>query len=152
VIYYADTSWWAAFKSESDLFHAAAIKLFERDDEAHVLWTPWQRVEVLNTLRQAERSGLVKAGKAGEIIRLLEQELRLGYWPQVGFNWEDAVRKASELSAAHASRITIRGTDLFHVAIALEVNADFLLTFDRDQAALAKAAGLPVYRWKRASK
>jgi len=34
--------------------------------------------------------------------------------------------------------------DLFHVAIAIEVAADALLSFDDDQIALAEAAGLAV--------
>ena len=34
--------------------------------------------------------------------------------------------------------------DLFHIAIALEVAADALLSFDADQNALAEAAGLPL--------
>ena len=36
--------------------------------------------------------------------------------------------------------------DLFHVAIALEIGADALLSFDTDQIALAEAAGLSVFR------
>jgi predicted nucleic acid-binding protein len=34
--------------------------------------------------------------------------------------------------------------DLFHLAIAIEVGADALLSFDTDQIALAQAAGLTV--------
>jgi len=34
--------------------------------------------------------------------------------------------------------------DLFHVAIAIEVGAEVLLSFDNDQITLAKAAGLTV--------
>lgn len=34
--------------------------------------------------------------------------------------------------------------DLFHVAIAIEVGADALLSFDTDQITLAEAAGLTV--------
>jgi hypothetical protein len=36
--------------------------------------------------------------------------------------------------------------DLFHVAIAIEVAADALLSFDAEQVALAEAAGLSVLR------
>ena len=35
--------------------------------------------------------------------------------------------------------------DLFHVAIAIEVGADALLSFHAEQIALAGAAGLPVF-------
>ena len=38
----------------------------------------------------------------------------------------------------------IRGMDLFHVAIALEVGADIFLAFDKDLNKFAIAAGLNV--------
>src|SRR5262245_14361487 len=111
---YADTSWWLAYKSRRDLHHTAAITLFDREPDAQVLWTPWQRVEVFNTFRQAERAGLIETGESRQLIRLLEQEVRLGYWPHAEFDWTEAVRTAGELSAGHSLRMVARGMDLFH--------------------------------------
>jgi hypothetical protein len=51
-----------ALKWRGDAHHTAALKLFDRHPEAEVLWTPWQRVEVFNGFRQAERAGLLKRG------------------------------------------------------------------------------------------
>jgi hypothetical protein len=51
------------------------------------MWTPWQRVEVLNALRQAERTGIVEPGESQKMIHFFEQEVRLGYWPHVEFDW-----------------------------------------------------------------
>jgi hypothetical protein len=48
---YADTSWWLAYKCRRDLHHPLAVSLFDREPDAQVVWTPWQRVEVFNTLR-----------------------------------------------------------------------------------------------------
>jgi len=87
--FYADTSWWLSYKSRRDIHHPVAIKLFDRNPEAQVLWTPWQRVEVLNCFSQAERAGLLDKGESRQLIRLLEQEVRLGYWPHVEFDWTD---------------------------------------------------------------
>jgi predicted nucleic acid-binding protein len=142
--WYADTSWWLAYKCSDDKNHREAMALIDREEDARVLWTPWQRVEVFNGLRQLERNGAVQSGKAREFIRILEQEVRLGYWPHVEFDWRDAVRGACDLSARFGLRVAIRGMDLFHVAIALEVGADALVTFDREQGEFATAAGLPV--------
>jgi len=139
---YADTSWWLAYKCRRDLHHAAALTLFDREPEARVVWTPWQRVEVFNSFRQAERAGLVGRGASRQLIRLLEQEVRLGYWPHVEFAWTDAVRTACELAAEHSLKMTVRAMDLFHVALAIEVGTEAFLSFDDDQNALAKAAGL----------
>lgn len=141
---YADTSWWLAYKCRGDTHHATAITLFDREPYAQVLWTPWQRVEVFNTFRQAERAGVIDPGESRQSIRLLEQEVRLGYWPHVEFEWTDAVRTACELAAEHSLKMLVRGMDLFHVAIAIECAADAFLSFDEEQIALAKAAGLTI--------
>ena len=142
--FYADTSWWLAYKCRRDTLHAAALNLFDRDPEAEVLWTPWQRVEVLNSFCQVERAGLLDKGEARQIIRLLEQEVRMGYWPHVEFDWTDAVRTAGEIRAEHSLKMVVRSMDLFHIAIATEVGAEALLSFNTDQIALSEAAGLTV--------
>jgi predicted nucleic acid-binding protein len=143
---YADTSWWLGYKCRRDTQHRAALSLFEQHPEAGVLWTQWQRVEVFNGFCQAERAGLLRKGESRQIIRLLEQEVRIGYWPHVEFDWTDAVRTAGELRAEHSLKMVVRAMDLFHVAIAIEVAADALLSFDIDQIALAEASGLAVIR------
>ncbi len=59
-------------------------------------------------------------------------------------NRTDAVRTAGELRAEHSLKMVVRAMDLFHIAIATEIGADALLSFDTDQIALAQAAGLTV--------
>lgn len=54
------------------------------------------------------------------------------------------MRTARELGAEHSLKMVVRAMDLFHIAIAIEVGADALLSFDADQIALAQAAGLSV--------
>jgi predicted nucleic acid-binding protein len=142
---YADTSWWLGYKCRRDTHHQAALSVFDREPRAEVLWTPWHRVEVFNGFCQAERAGLLAKGESRQVIRLLEQEIRIGYWPHVEFDWTDAVRTAGELRAEHSLKRVVRAMDLFHVAIAIEVGADALLSFDVEQIALAKAAGLAVF-------
>ncbi len=68
----------------------------------------------------------------------------MGYWPHVEFDWTDAVRTAGELRAEHSLKMVVRAMDLFHVAIAIEVGAEALLSFDTDQIALAEATGMKV--------
>ena len=74
---YADTSWWIACKITDDANHRAADHAFDLWPDIQIAWTPWQRVEVFNSLRQLERGGVIIPGKARELIRLLEQEIRL---------------------------------------------------------------------------
>src|SRR5215472_10842559 len=97
-------------------------------------------------LCQTERAGLLGKGESRQMIRLLEQEVRIGYWPHVEFDWTDAVRTAGELRAEHSLKMIVRAMDLFHIAIAIEVGAEALLSFDSDQIALAEAAGVTVQR------
>lgn len=146
MICYADTSWWLAYKCRRDLHHCAAVTLFDREEDAQVLWTPWQRVEVLNGFRQAERHGLLLAGEARQMVHLLEHEVRSGYWPHAEFEWTNAVREAVRLSARHSLEMVVRGMDLFHVAIATELDVDAFLSFDEEQMLLAEPAGLTVPR------
>lgn len=141
---YGDTSWWLAYKCRRDVHHARAIPLFNENPDLYVVWTPWQRVEAFNGLRQAERTGTIERGESNQIIHLLEREVRLGYWLHVEFEWTEAVRTANDLSFEHSTRMPIRGMDLFHVAIALEIGADILLAFDKELNDLAIAAGLNV--------
>ena len=148
---YADTSWWLGYKCRADVQHGAAISLFDRHPDAEVLWTPWQRLEVFNGFCQAERAGLLRKGESRQVIRLLEQEIRMGYWAHVEFDWTDAVRTAGELRAEHSLRFLVRAMDLFHVAIAIEVGADGILSFDADQIVLAEAAGLTAIKLRNPS-
>jgi predicted nucleic acid-binding protein len=145
---YADTSWWLAYKCRGDLHHEKAIALFEQAPEARILWTPWHRLEVFNSFRQTEYAGLIGRGEARAIIRLLEQEVRLGYWQHVEFDWTETVRTACELSAEHSLNLTVRGMDLFHVAVAIEVAADTFLSFDEEQNVFACAVGFSLLRIK----
>lgn len=142
---YGDTSWWIGYKCRRDRHHSAALNLFDRDPAAEIFWTPWQRIEVFNGFCQAERAGLLGPGESRQIIRLLEHEVRTGYWPHIEFDWTDAVRTAGELRAEHSLKRVVRAMDLFHVAIAIEIGAEALLSFDAEQIALAKAAGLKVF-------
>ncbi|MBA2430722.1 MAG: PIN domain-containing protein [Chthoniobacterales bacterium] len=149
---YADTSWWFAYKRREDPHHDDAVGLFDRVPAAVVLWTPWQRVEVFNIFRQAEYRKLIPADAARDMIRTLQYEVQFGYWVHVEFSWTDAVRAACELGAAESLHRPVRGMDLFHVAIAIEVAADAFLSFDDDQNALARAAGFEVLYEKKKRK
>lgn len=143
---YADSSWWLALKCRRDMRHRRAWRFFDRNPDGEVMWTPWQRVEVFNCFLQAERHGLVDAGEGGQMVRLLDHEVLLGYWPHQELSWTDAIRRACQISAAHSLNLIVRGMDLFHVAIAMELKAEGFLSFDKEQKELASRAGLKLIR------
>jgi predicted nucleic acid-binding protein len=140
--FYADSSWWLAVKCRRDMHHKRAWRFFDRNPSGGVMWTPWQRVEVFNCFLQAERHGLVEEGEGRQMIGLLYQEVRLGYWPHRELSWTNAIRRACQISADHSLDLIVRGMDLFHVAIALELKAEGFLSFDEEQKELASRAGL----------
>lgn len=70
----------------------------------------------------------------------------MGYWPHREFDWTDAIRTATQLAADHSLTMPVRGMDLFHIAIALQVDAEAFITFDIPQADFAKIAGLRLIR------
>jgi predicted nucleic acid-binding protein len=73
----------------------------------------------------------------------------LSFYTILSITWRNRCT-ANELSAVHSRDLPIRAMDLFHIAIACETSADEFLTFDEDQANLARAAGLPVWKGKNA--
>ena len=142
--YYADTSWWVAFKLRGDIHHHVATALFTTNPEAQIIWTPWNRVEVFNAFYQAEREGKIDPGDGRRAVRSLNEEVRAGYWLHREPKWTDTVRLACQITAALGSKMPIRGMDLFHVAVALKIRSTHFLSFDKDQNALAVAVALQV--------
>ena len=59
-------------------------------------------------------------------------------------DWAKVHSRADELSARHTMTGGHRSFDILHVATALEAGAREFLTFDEQQGALARAAGLKV--------
>lgn len=56
----------------------------------------------------------------------------------------ETMTEAERLSALHSEKIGTRSLEILHVAAALVLGTPMFLTFDKRQAALAKAAGLKV--------
>lgn len=143
---YADSSFLVALKVRRDNFHTQALAFYARRQEEIWLWTPWQRVEVFNTVRQLTRHPEARrrllAAEARAVIRSLEADVRAGYLTHMEVDWREALRASNEISAAHAFTLPCLAPDLLHVAYAKELAAEWMVSFDDDQLKLAKAAGL----------
>ena len=59
-------------------------------------------------------------------------------------DWAKVYSLAEELSSQYTIRGGYRSFDVLHVATAIHLKAGRLITFDKPQAALARAAGLKV--------
>ena len=73
-----------------------------------------------------------------------EADFLEGIFRHAPLDWNDALREAERLGAAHLTETGARSGDLLHVASAVILGAREFLTFDERQAKLARRAGLKV--------
>lgn len=105
--------------------------------------SPFGRLEVRNALALGQFRRVLSKAQFEAAQRAIDDDLatcRLVEvaWPAAAFEL------AHRLVSLHSARFGTRSLDVLHVASALALGADTLLTFDRRQAALARAAGLRV--------
>jgi len=72
----------------------------------------------------------------------MEEDLDDGTLLHEPLDWINSLRRAEMIAQLHAWRKPCRSLDLWHVAVALELEAVEFITFDKDQLALADATGL----------
>ena len=101
-------------------------------------------LEIRNGLRLKVFRGESVAGAVDSSLRLMDEDLRAGVLVRPDLNWLDVFRRAERLSKELSSAMGVRSLDLLHVASALILQAENLLTFDERQLAVAKKAGLHI--------
>ena len=141
---YADTSFLFSFYAYDDNT-AAASRAYREDGRRPLLFTPWQRFELRNSVRLSEcilkRSAQDVPFRRGNVYRQIDSDLAGGILRHVEPDWLDTFREAERLSAIHTERLGSAAVDLWHVASAIVLRADTFWTFDGDQFGLAKAVG-----------
>jgi predicted nucleic acid-binding protein len=138
---YFDTSCLVALYVPND-HTAAALRHRARDGRQAILFTPLHRLELRTTVRQCAYGGLLRPAEARQILRHIEEDLDDGTLIHEPLDWIESLRQAEALAERLAWTKPCRSLDLWHVAIALEIQSGVFATFDRDQLALAQAAGL----------
>ena len=106
-----------------------------------VFFTPFNRVELRNSIRQRFYREQLLISDAHEIFTEIDADLREGFLVHTPIRHAEVYRLADELSEKQPGQRTL---DLLHVASAAALKSRLFLTFDERQAALAKAAGLRV--------
>jgi predicted nucleic acid-binding protein len=149
---YADTSFLVKLVTlESGSQEAMAE--FRRLGLPRLIYLPLHALEATNAVRQrafhlrrsagtGQRAGIARERDAA--LSRLERWLKRGWLIEAAGHCEEALLNARTLSEKHTERLGCRGFDLLHVALALKLECDVLLTLDRVQAALARAEGLRV--------
>lgn len=139
---YADTSFLVSLYGR-DLNSFIAVSLL-KEHQPVFLVTPFVETEftcIVFAITARPKGWTVNEARAME--ENFAHDLQSGVW-----QWEDfpleAWARARELSRRHGPALGCRALDALHVASALALASDDFYTFDRNQAKLARAAGLKV--------
>jgi len=139
---YADTSFLASLYVH-DVNSRAAISLAKKAHPVFVV-TPFGEAEftsIIHAICGRPKGWTVREARA--IEENFTHDLQTGIW-----RWEDLPpatwSRTGELARRFGPTLGCRAVDALHVASALTLAAENFYTFDRDQAKLARAAGLHV--------
>jgi len=139
---YVDTSVLGAlFLPEAD--SAQAAELVQRMKEP-LAFTPLHRLELRNAIRLAVLRRRITALQASAALHKQESHERAGLFAPATPMWNDVYAQTERLSAENSAQLGCRSLDILHVAAALTFGVREFITFDQDQAHLARAAGLKV--------
>ena len=113
---------------------------------------PLHELEVPNALRLRlfAASGLpapartIRRREVATGVKRLNHFLAIGCLRRTPMDWDAVIARALSLSERFSEKLGSRSLDILHVGMALTLHAEAFLTCDRNQAALAKAAGLSV--------
>jgi len=124
--------------------HTPRAVAWMKSQRSALTLTSLSEYELGNTLRFAEFRGGMAPGEAALFWAHFEADRASGRLKIQICNLADVVAEAKRLSATHTLGGGHRGFDILHVAAALMVKAQRLLTFDGNQKKLAEAEGLVV--------
>lgn len=139
---YADTGFIISLMTPDANSRAATGRMGKQD--LPLLWTWLHELEFRNALRlRVFRKELTRAEVDRTIAQMLA-DLAAGIYLRREPDPSQLALEAESLSAGWSAKLGTRSLDVLHVACALELGASEFLTFDKRQAALAKAAGMSV--------
>jgi predicted nucleic acid-binding protein len=138
---YADTSFFVSLRIPDEKSQAADDFITKHPD-ADIIWSPLNRVESFNTIRQLAYRKAISAADARAAVHRLDRDVKAGYFHHQEADWRNVLRRTDDISQNHGFTLRCRFADLLHVAYAIELAASQFVSCDRDQIELAKAAGL----------
>ena len=138
---YLDTSFLVSLYG-SDVNLEPAIRIMQASEGDHLV-TAFGRLEVVNAFALQVFRKEASATQTQSSLDDFEKDLRSGVL-QLRPLPEQALDRARELSRQTTAMLGTRTADLLHVAAALEMGAEFLYSFDKQQRKLARAVHLKV--------
>ena len=131
---YLDTSFLVSLYG-SDVNLEPAIQVMQASEGDHLV-TTFGRLEVVNAFALQVFRKEASAAQARFSMDDFERDLRSGVL-QLRSLTEQALNRARELARQTTAMLGTRTADLLHVAAALELEADYLYSFDKRQRELA---------------
>jgi predicted nucleic acid-binding protein len=139
---YADTSFLVSlYTQDANSMEATQVLL---DRKTPVLVTPFGEAEFVNSVEQRVFRKEISSSQAETSLLAFQRDLDAASFLIGRSVPGHTYARAILLSRQHTRSLGTRGMDIVHVAIALELKATDLFTFDKDQAKLAKRTGLAV--------
>jgi hypothetical protein len=138
---YADTSFLASLYGV-DSNSGAAVRQMETLTPELVV-TPFSELELLTAFEASVFRKLLGEAQAEASMQAFRADLAMGVLLRKPIP-ETAFARAMFLSKQYTRTLGSRTLDILQVAVAMELEAEVFFTFDKDQANLAKRAGLTV--------
>ena len=140
---YADTSFlYSLYVQQAHSLSAAAYMATAGD--APLPLTTLGRFELLNAIRLSVFRQQLDPEAAAADLQIVEADIRSGILEVTACDWPAVHAAAERLSAKHTTKRGHRSMHILHVATALTTDAADFLTFDQNQAKLARSEGLTV--------
>ncbi len=102
------------------------------------------RLELANGICLAAFRRAISGEAMRDALASLDEDFSEGRYLLVDVLWRAMLRRANEICRAHTATLGCRTLDVLHVATAMELGLRSIVTFDRRQQTLARAAGLRV--------
>ena len=145
---FPDTSFLCALYRQQTNSDRALAFVESRSESLPV--SPLLRFEFVHGIRrevfrnsQDRNAGLTLSVASG-VLHAFEDDFRLGRLVAVELDFTAVLHRATELSERHATAKGYRAFDTLHVATALSLGFNELLTFDAPQRSLAEAERITV--------
>ena len=139
---YADTGFLCSLSAPDT--HTRRVMARMRRQALPLPFTWLHQLELRNALRLRVFRREITVAQREASLNMMLADLAAGVLAAASPALADVMTEAERLSAVHSEKLGTRSLDILHVASALVLGSAAFLTFDRRQAALARAAGLKV--------
>ena len=115
-----------------------------RENNEAIPLTSFHELELINAIYLKQFRAEITLAETRLIMSRFEEHEKSGIYYRPQLDWSAIFIHVIDLSKKHSASIGTRSLDILHVASALSINADRLLTLDDRQTRLATLAGLKI--------